>query len=135
MLKFSDTVEESIRGGLACEGDGYYMDETDKAWLDAHNAQAAAAGPSGVHAVPTPTRRALKGKGKEIEPCMGPPCPITEDEMELVMGFMERRCCRAHPHLNIVSISHFVRLPVFPFSFILSPLVACRVVATCRDFF
>ncbi|KZW00923.1 hypothetical protein EXIGLDRAFT_719997 [Exidia glandulosa HHB12029] len=107
-IKFSDTVEESIRDGLTGENASYYMDERDKSWLDRHNALVENAGPqssasSSATVVVTPRRSALKGKGKEreIDPCPAPLPVISEDEFELVMGLFERHCTRVHPHLDL----------------------------------
>ncbi|KAG9312626.1 enhancer of polycomb-like-domain-containing protein [Chiua virens] len=93
-VRFSETVEESLSGGLI-DSFTYYMDERDKEWLDRINEEARGEGTSVQGAVSgsgTSTRscpqRSAKAKGKEAEPVQA--VSITENEFELAMGIFEK---------------------------------------------
>ncbi|TFK47739.1 hypothetical protein OE88DRAFT_737780 [Heliocybe sulcata] len=92
-IRSSDSVEESIRDGIA-NGFTYLMDERDQEWLEKNNEEARGEGTSAQGAVSsggTATRssqRSAKSKGKEPEAAS--PIAMTEDEFELVMGVFEK---------------------------------------------
>ncbi|KAJ7117923.1 enhancer of polycomb-like-domain-containing protein [Mycena crocata] len=86
-LHTTQTVEEGCSNAFADPEYTYFMDETDKQWLDKNNQTARGEGTSAQGAA-SGARRASKGNDKEPE--MGVPVSITEDEFELVMAMFEK---------------------------------------------
>jgi enhancer of polycomb-like protein len=93
ILKFSETVEECQRYGLA--GRAYVMDERDATWLEQWNQLARGEGTSSGS-----TRRSmLKASENEDEPLP----VIDEDWFELCMGLLEKYASEQYPFLHLVS--------------------------------
>ncbi|KAF8147792.1 enhancer of polycomb-like-domain-containing protein [Mycena galopus ATCC 62051] len=99
-LKTTQTVEEACSHGLVEHEYTYYMDETDKLWLDKNNQQARGEGTSAQGA-----RSVYKGKAKSPE--MGVPVSISEDEFELVMGLLEKITDQKIPKSDGLAFSSF----------------------------
>jgi len=98
ILKFSETVEECQRWGLA--GRSYVMDERDAAWLEQWNQLARGEGTSSGS-----TRRSkLRASENEEEPLP----VIDEDRFELCMGFLEKYASEHYPFLHLVGIDTFM---------------------------
>ena len=95
ILKFSETVEECQRYGLA--GRSYVMDERDAAWLEQWNQLARGEGTSSGS-----TRRSML-KASENEDELLP--VIDEDWFELSMGLLEKYASEHYPFLHLVSKS------------------------------
>lgn len=94
ILKFSDTVEESHKYGLA--GRSYTMDERDATWLERWNQQARGEGTSTGS-----TRRSRTKSNNDTEEA--PMQVIDEDWFELVMGMFEKISTEHFPFLHVVS--------------------------------
>jgi hypothetical protein len=121
ILKFSDTLEECHKYGLA--GRSYTMDERDAAWLEKWNQQARGEGTS-----TGPTRRSRGKASTETEET--PSIAMDEDWFELVMGMFEKFSSEHFPFLHVVSpryttsfilLTMFVRIMPILSSHILSP--------------
>ncbi|KAJ7058050.1 hypothetical protein C8F01DRAFT_1149307 [Mycena amicta] len=82
-LHSTQTVEEACANALFHHDYTYLMDEFDKQWLDKNNQEARGEGTSA-----SAVRASRKTKDKEADTCG--PVSITEDELELVMGLMEK---------------------------------------------
>ncbi|KAG8826414.1 Enhancer of polycomb-like protein 1 [Serendipita sp. 401] len=118
ILKFSDSVEECLKYGLA--GRSYTMDERDALWLDNWNQQARGEGTS------TGSTRRTRVKGAEVDEDRLP--VIDEDWFELCMGLLEKISSEQFPFLHIDQ-----SYP--PFSFfepLLSQPYAPSLFASCR---
>lgn len=105
----STSLEESCTGALASNFT-YYMDESDKEWLDKNNEAARGEG-TNVQAVisPSVTRtppRRLMRKKESLEPLLT--LTISEDEFELVMGLFEKVA-----HEKTEYLHHVCNEPIF----------------------
>ncbi|CAE6426597.1 unnamed protein product [Rhizoctonia solani] len=106
-IRFSDTIEETQVGAVAA-GCTYYMDEVDAEWLAKNNAELVDAARASSPTARGPPRSA-KARGKEPESSS---VAITEDDLELVMGILERITDERHPCLH-ADVSKFPSLTDF----------------------
>lgn len=100
ILKFSETVEECRRYGLANRS--YTMDERDAAWLEQWNQLARGEGTSSGS---TRKSKAKVPEGAEEEQLV----VIEEDWFELCMGLLENFSTMHFPYLHIVCSLHIYR--------------------------
>lgn len=129
-LRFSETAEETVEGGLA-GGFTYFLDERDAEWIKKNNQEAkgegtSASGSTGTNGQSedgsiTSTRsgralhgRPIKGKGKDPELSCGsstlPRTVVNEDELELVMGLFEKLTEDKFPFIHLVRFSNVIYL-------------------------
>jgi len=120
-LRFSETAEETVEGGLA-GGFAYFLDERDAEWIKKSNQEAKGEGTSASGTASTngqsedgsitSTRsgrtlhgRTIKCKGKESEHTSGsnthPRIVVDEDEFELVMGLFEKLTEDKFPFIHL----------------------------------